>query len=180
MKHLIIYTICLLTLNSFGQKSNTFFATKLSDKGKIKLVFTEGERLKVKYTQSGNQNNVKGVIDEIGDTHIIVEGARIELSQIDMVSAHKPGIKVLGGILFSGGTALIISGIHRKQNPKYIEKEKTVNFVGAGGGGTKTVVRDGDGLILMGSILCVAGSIGIIIPTICHKDKYRFATHANN
>jgi len=179
MKYLLTYIIYLLSLCIYGQNVNTFFVTKLSDHNKIKVVFKEGEKLKVNYTQSDNQNVIKGFIDEIGDTYIIVESVRIDLNEIAMVSAHKPGIKVLGGILFSAGTALIVKGFQRKENPKYIEKE-TVNFVGLGGGGTKTVVRDSGGLILMGSILCAASSIGIIIPTICHKDKYRFATHTNN
>jgi len=178
MKPLIIYTICLLTLNSFGQKSNTFFATKLSDKSKIKLVFTEGERLKVKYTQSGNQKKVKGVIDEIGDTHIIVEDARIELSQIDIVSKHQPRLKILGGIVFTGGAALIAAGIKRTENPIYKTKGSTDGMFDLTP--EKTVIRDGKGMITIGSILCAVSSIGIITPTICHKNKYRFNTYIKN
>jgi hypothetical protein len=179
MKHLLIYIICLLSLCSYGQNVNTFFVTKLSDHNKIKVVFKEGEKLKVNYTQSDNQNIVKGFIDEIGDTYIIVESVRIDLNQIDIVSAHKPGIKVLGGILFSSGTALIVKGFQRKKNPKYVEKE-TVNFVGAGGGGTKTIERDGTVLIITGTMLCAISTIGIITPTICKKNKYRFASNIIN
>ena len=175
MKNILIYSMLFVCLNGFSQNSNTFFATKLSDNNKVKLVFTKGDKLKVKYLQSGTTLALKGKLNEIHDRHIVVDTVKIELTSIEEVSAHKPGIKVLGGILFASGSALIVKGINRKQNPITITKgsdDGKFDFFPE-----KTVVRNGTGLIVFGSILCGISAVGIITPIYCNKNKFRFSTN---
>lgn len=174
MKQLLIYTFCLFAFISVSQNSNTFFVKKLTNEEQAKLVLSEGDKLKVRYTRSDMQNKIKGKITEIGASYLIVDNERIELNQIDLVSAHTPGIKILGGILFSAGSGLIVAGLERKSNPLIIEKDDPLNFVNSD---KKTVVRDGTGLIVLGTIICGISAVGIITPTLYPKDKYRFATN---
>lgn len=175
MRYILIFAVCLVGLNGLAQSQNTFFATKLSDNSKVKLVLVKGDKLKVKYEHLGKSHTIKGYLNEIGLNHIIIENERIELTQLYEVSAHKPGIKVIGGILFASGSALIAKGINRKQNPITVTKGSDDSYIDFTP--EKTVVRDGTGLIVFGSILCGISTIGIITPTFCDKNKYRFATN---
>ena len=125
MRYILIFAVCLIGLNGLAQRQNTFFATKLSDDSKVKLVLVKGDKLKVKYDHLGKSHTIKGYINEIGLNHIIIENERIELAQLNKVSAHKPGIKVLGGILFASGSGLIVTGLVRKENPKTVTKAST-------------------------------------------------------
>ena len=175
MRYILILTICIISFKSVSQNKSTFFATKLSDNAKLKLVLVEGDKLKVKYQQSGNSTTLKGRLNKIGLNYIIIDKERIELKQLNQVSAHQPGIKVIGGILFASGSALIATGINRKQNPITITKASS------GGMFTfkpeKTIIRDGTGLIFFGALLCGISTVGILTPVYCTKFKYRFGTN---
>ena len=177
MKHLLISIICLIAISTFSQNSNTFFVTKISKSSNIKLVLSEGDKLKVKYTKSGNQNEINGQLEQIGESFIVISGERINLSEIDVVSKHEPEIKVLGGIVFAGGTALIVKGLNRAKNPKVVYSKVNLCFFDSC---LIPSTRRGGGMIVLGTVLCGISSIGIISPNKYTKKRFRFATYINN
>ena len=177
MKLLLISTICLMALSTFGQNSHTFFVNKISESSKTKLVLSEGDKLKVKYTKSDNQNEIKGLLEQIGESFIVINGERIKLSEIDVVSKHQLGIKVLGGIVFAGGTALIVKGLNRAKNPKVVYSKVNLCFFDSC---LIPDTRHGGGMIALGTVLCGISSIGIILPSKYPKKRFRFATYFYN
>lgn len=172
MKHIILFVLCHLTSISSGQNSSTFFVTNRSKPNAVKLVLSVGDKMKVRYTNSSGTEKIKGKLKDIGETYIIIDSVRIQLAEIDLVSKHDKRIKIVGGILFSGGTGLIVAGNKRSENPIEIEKQTT----GLLGGSTKTIIRDGSTMIGIGSILCGISSVGILIPRTFTKSRFRFAT----
>lgn len=176
MKQLLIFAIVLASHFSISQESNTFFITKKTDRSKVRLVLSEGNKLKVQYTSERQEHVVKGRVDSILVTSIVVNGQNIALNEIDVVTKHRYQLKVAGGLFFAGGAAMIAKGLERKENPVVFEKKDLVNVVSVT---THTVVRDGDGLIVIGGIICTFSSVAMILPNKCSKNKFQFNTHVH-
>lgn len=180
MKQILLILLCHFVFNVFSQNSNTFFVTKISESSNVKLVLCVGDKMTVKYTDNSGPKKVKGKINDIRNTYIIIDSFRIELNEIDLVSKHKKEIKIFGGILFASGTALIVAGIKRSENPIEIVKQTPgLSSSGLLSGTTKTIVRDGSTMIGLGSIICGISSLGILIPRIYPASKYRYSTYVN-
>ncbi|TNE72458.1 MAG: hypothetical protein EP333_07575 [Bacteroidetes bacterium] len=178
MRSILILLIVFSNVVNIGysQDKSTFFITRKSEPNNVRLVLYQGDKLKVKYAHDNHELQIKGKLQEIGDSFIVVENEQINIEDIQYVIVHNRQLKILGGLVFTAGTALITAGLIRKNNPKIVEN-KNDGFLMTDSSTYDTVVYDGSTMIAVGGILCTISTPFLFIPITYTKRIYRFSTY---